>query len=184
MEDQKKNPQNEAATEQISDDKGRSRINSLYSGEFQMKLFGLDSKSTMEPVLDVSCGPDPQLVLALRMQGLQAYGADIDVPDYPFIKNASWTVSNFGQNQWGTILSNIGVAETINTAISEKSDALEGLTLAYYNLLGCLKTGGRFIYAPSIPGLEETIPSELFNVEHEEVRPGLEKTTVTKISEI
>ncbi|MGI6110510.1 MAG: hypothetical protein ACOYB8_11810 [Eubacteriaceae bacterium] len=187
------NQETKAETDNSSDQKNNQSqagtgdqdeaFNSMYSGDFQIALFGIDPKTVMEPVLDVSCGPDPQLVLSLRMAGLDAYGADIDAPDYPFTHKASWTSSNFGQNQWGTILSNIGVPEIINAAISDKSEALQGLTLAYYNLLGCLKTGGKFIYAPSIPGLEETIPSELFSVSHEEITPGLERTVITRLKD-
>lgn len=176
----------ENAVEENNEEKPekRTKINSAYSAEFQLELLGLDPKTMMQPVLDVSCGPDPQLVLHLRLEGVQAYGADIMAPDYPFTKKASWTNSDFGQDKWGTIVSNLGVAEILNAAISEKSPALEGLTLAYYNLLGCLKVGGTFVYAPSVPGLEETIPPELFEVKHEEIRPGLNKTIIKKIKNI
>lgn len=185
MENKKdKIPEENESEEKIDQEEHRSKINSAYSPEFQMQLLGLDPKNIMEPLLDVSCGPDPQLVLALRMEGVKAYGADPLVQELPFTKRASWTNSNFGQDSWGTIVSNLGVAEIMNAAINEKSPALEGLTLAYYNLLGCLKVGGRFIYAPSIPGLEETVPNELFKVEHEEIRPGIQKTIVTKMKDL
>lgn len=157
-----------------------------YSPEFQMELFGINPEKVMEPVLDVSCGQDPQFVHFLRMEGLKAYGADFDAPEapFPYIKRASWTNSNFGHNKWGTILSNIDVANTINTAIKEESPALKGLSLAYFNLLGCLKKGGQFIYAPSIPVLEDELSPEMFKVEHTTLADGLERTTITKLVDL
>lgn len=155
-----------------------------YSPEFQMELFGLDPKDVMEPVLDVSCGQDPQLVHYLRMQGLKAYGVDYDAPELSYTKKASWTNSNFGHNKWGTILSNIDVAQTINRAVADNSPALKGLSLAYYNLLGCLKKGGSFIYAPSVPALEAQLSESMFNVEHTALADGIERTKITKLVDI
>lgn len=157
---------------------------SNYSPEFQLEIFGIDPKTVMEPVLDVSCGQDPQFVHYLRMQGLNAYGADYDAPEMSYIKKASWANSNFGHNKWGTILSNIDVAQTINSAIAENSPALKGLSLAYFNLLGCLKKGGKFIYAPSIPVLENELSDQMFRVEHTELADGLERTTITKLVDL
>ncbi len=158
---------------------------SNYTPEFQLEVFGLNPKTAMEPVLDVSCGQDPQLIHYLRMEGLNAYGADFDAPeDISYIKRASWTNSNFGHNKWGTILSNIDVANTINQAIKDGDEALKGLSLAYFNLLGCLKLHGKFIYAPPIPVLEEQIPKEIFRVVHEPITEDLDRTVVTKIAEL
>ncbi len=157
---------------------------SNYTPEFQLQLFGIDPKTVMEPVLDVSCGQDPQLVHLLRMEGVKAYGADFDAPEGSYIKKASWTNSNFGQEKWGTILSNIDVAQTINTAIKDNSPALKGLSLAYFNLLGCLKKNGKFIYAPSIPVLEKELSPEMFKVEHEKLVDNIERTTITKLVSI
>lgn len=157
---------------------------SNYTPEFQLELFGIDPKTVMEPVLDVSCGQDPQFVHFLRMEGIKAYGADYDAPEGTYIKKASWTNSNFGHNKWGTILSNIDVAQTINQAIKDNSPAVKGLSLAYFNLLGCLKKGGKFIYAPPIPVLEEELPKELFKVEHEQVTGDLDRTVITKLADL
>lgn len=157
---------------------------SNYSPEFQLEIFGIDPKTVMEPVLDVSCGQDPQFVHYLRMEGLNAYGADYDAPEMSYIKKASWTNSNFGHNKWGTILSNIDVAQTINTAIAENSPALKGLSLAYFNLLGCLKKDGKFIYAPAIPVLENELSDKMFRVEHTKLADGLERTTITKLVDL
>ena len=160
-----------------------STFQSNYSPKFQLEIFGIDPKTVMEPVLDVSCGQDPQLIHMLRMEGVDAYGADFDAPELPYVKRASWTNSNFGHNKWGTILSNIDVANTINHAIAEDSEALKGLSLAYFNLLGCLKVGGKFIYAPAIPVLEAELSDEMFSVEHFELHDGIERTTITKLVE-
>lgn len=157
---------------------------SNYTPEFQLEIFGINPKTVKEPVLDVSCGQDPQLIHYLRIKGVNAYGADYDAPEGSYIKRASWTNSNFGHNKWGTILSNIDVANTINTAIKENSDAVKGLSLAYFNLLGCLKKGGEFIYAPPIPVLEAELSPEMFEVKHEKVSNDLERTVITKLVDL
>lgn len=154
---------------------------SSYSPEFQLELFDIQPKTVMEPVLDISCGQDPQLVHLLRMEGVQAYGADYDAPELSYTKKASWVNSNFGHDKWGTILSNIDLSMTINKAVEEEPEAFHGLSLAYYNLLGCLKPGGKLIYAPSIPVLEDTLPPDMFTVTHREVKDGLEVTSITRL---
>ena len=47
-----------------------------YTSGFQLEIFNLDIRSLMEPVIDVRCGKNYNLMKFLQDKGIEAYGID------------------------------------------------------------------------------------------------------------
>lgn len=50
----------------------------------------------------------------------------------------------------------------------------------YKSILTALKKGGSFIYAPSLPYIEDILPKEQFEITRSTIRENLSRTKITR----
>ncbi len=152
-----------------------------YSAQFQIDLLGIEINVLREPILDIGCGEHGYLVEFLRNNNLEAYGIDrIHKTEDYYIKN-NWLEFNYGQQKWGTIISNLSFSNHfINHYLqNDKVDVVYAQT--YMKILKSLSIGGSWIYAPSVPFIEDLLPNDKYLVNRSFVNSEFTKTIITVI---
>ena len=137
---------------------------SEYSAEFQTGMFQMDVAQLMEPVLDIGCGKQANLLNYLRNNGIEAYGIDRSSDGNSFIANEDWLEYNYGNSKWGTVISNLGFSNHFNHHHLRKDGNFLEYAKKYVEILNSLKIGGKFFYAPSLPFIEKYIDSKHFRL--------------------
>ena len=155
-----------------------------YSAELQIELLQLDISQLSQPVLDIGCGSQANLVRALRSQGIEAFGFDrhLEIQE-PYLQQIDWFDYPLEKGCWGTIVSNMAFTNHLNYVHLHDVSQLEAYFLKMREILEALAVGGRFIYAPSLPFVEEYFAPERFSVKREKAGEGLSASSVTKIAE-
>ena len=132
----------------------RDTVQAEYSPALQIAVLGLDRVET--PVLDVGCGATAALVDYLRDAGIEGVGMDRDA-QAPGVVQADWLTQDYGRGIWGTVISHLGFSlHFLHHHLSDHDLAFD-YARAYMRILGSLKVGGRFAYAPALPFLEEVL---------------------------
>ncbi len=146
-----------------------------YRPALQLAVLGVDPRELMEPILDVGAGPEGALVRELAARGLDVRGIDRLAEPGPGLEPGDWLDYPMEPGRWGTILSHMAFSNHF-LRHHRQGDA-EALRYAarYMEFLGALCPGGRFIYAPSLPFVEELLDAATFRVRHHRV-PELAET--------
>ena len=154
-----------------------------YSAELQIELLGIDVDQIRQPVLDIGCGSHANLVSHLRSQGIEAYGIDrhLEVRE-SYLEQVDWFEYSFGQNSWGTLISNMGFTNHLNYAYLHDVSQLEHYLLKMKDILASLSIHGRFHYAPSLPFVEEKLFTKEYRLEGMSVVNGVSTSTITRIA--
>lgn len=129
---------------------------SEYSPELQLEVLGLVPGELMGPVLDVGCGAAAGLVRALRAAGLSAEGIDREAPADATV--ADWLQYDYGALRWGTVISHLGFSLHLLHHHLAGRPAAYVYAERYMQILGSLRPGGVFVYAPGLPFLERLLP--------------------------
>lgn len=137
---------------------------SEYSAKFQMEIFQMDVSQLMEPVLDIGCGKQGNLVNYMRIKGIEATGIDRLTYNNSFISNEDWLEYTYGNSKWGTIISNLGFSNHFNHHHLRKDGDFAAYAKKYMEILNSLKIDGKFFYAPSLPFIEKYLDSNHFRV--------------------
>lgn len=163
-----------------------------YSPQFQMNLLGLDDKTLVEPVLDIGCGKTGTLVKHLRTLGFKAIGVDRLVESDPSLKSADWFDLDLIPETWGTIISHIAFSNHFLFHHRYKKGKPDTYARLYMRILQSLKSGGKFIYSPGLPFIEQYLPVDRFIVTSRkypglpdqdcEILPYPEVVTVSRVS--
>ncbi|MFD2133979.1 class I SAM-dependent methyltransferase [Pseudogracilibacillus auburnensis] len=130
-----------------------------YSPEFQMELLNIELSTIKEPVLDIGCGKQANLVHYLKKNGVEAYGMDRDVQTTNDVGKMNWLESSFVPNAWGTIISHMAFSNHFKHHHLRADGNVEKYAKTYMNILHSLKREGRFIYAPSLSFMEDVLIS-------------------------
>jgi hypothetical protein len=125
-----------------------------YSAHLQLKILGINISSLQEPILDIGCGREHQLVNYLRQKGLNAFGIDRNAESKENIQGISWFDFNFEKDHWGTIISHLGFTNHFLHQHSKQYGSHQRFAYTFIEILQSLKTGGRFYYAPGLPFIE------------------------------
>jgi SAM-dependent methyltransferase len=137
---------------------------SEYTSELQIEIFQLNIADIMEPVLDIGCGRQGNMVKYLRARGIEAYGFDRLPSDLPFLTTADWLEYQYGVSRWGSIISNLGFSNHfIHHNLREDGNYLS-YAEKYMEILRSLKPGGCFYYAPGLPFIEQHLNRNRFQV--------------------
>jgi len=128
---------------------------SEYSPGLQMEILHLNIDQIIEPVLDIGCGRQGSLVLHLREMGIEAYGFDRFAYENSFLFNSDWFEFKFEKCKWGTIISNLGFSNHFQHHHFRKDGNFIDYAKKYMDILGSLKIGGSFHYAPDLPFVEQ-----------------------------
>lgn len=132
----------------------RDTVQAEYSPGLQLAMLGLDRVET--PVLDVGCGATGALVAYLRAAGIEAMGVDRDA-QAPGTVMGDWLTQAYGRGVWGTVISHLGFSLHFLHHHLAGHDLAYDYARAYRRILASLKVGGRFVYAPALPFLEEVL---------------------------
>ena len=106
---------------------------------------GIETGNLMEPILDVGCGKKGLLVKYLSYQGFSIVGIDRFSFTESNLFTADWLEYEYGNNHWGTIISNLGFSNHfIHHNLRD-----DGNYLAYgkkiYGDFEILKSGRKFL---------------------------------------
>jgi len=134
-----------------------------YSPALQLEILQIDLTQLIEPVLDIGCGENGNLVRYLREKQIDAYGIDRYNSDYNFIENTDWLEYNFEADTWGTIISNLGFSNHFLHHHLRTDGNFIGYAKKYMEILNSLKIGGKFHYAPSLPFIEQFLDRCKYN---------------------
>jgi hypothetical protein len=152
-----------------------------YSPELQSQILRLNVGNLLPPVLDIGCGQNGYLVRHLRKQQVPAFGFDrLQASSETFLSKADWFEFDYGDGQWGTIISNAALSNHVGFAASHDPSLLATYQDLLPAILNSLKPDGSFVYAPGMPKLEAMIDQSCYIVEKQPVSHGLYMTTVRR----
>jgi hypothetical protein len=155
---------------------------SEYSAELQMRLFRLELSTITEPVLDIGCGSQAILVTYLRSHHIEAYGIDRTIKQkFDFLNEMDWFDMQLDYNNWGTIVSNLSFANHMVYAQRYEPESVPRYQKKYLEILGSLKAGGSFNFAPSVESLEILTNNKNYHTEHWSITAQHTVTKVTKM---
>ena len=142
-----------------------SVVNAQYSAEFQMKVLALELKNLMEPIIDIGCGSQANLVRHICKQKNNVLGID-RIIDYKseHTKEIDWLDFQFPPCFYGTIIANMSFANHVVYHMQNKTPYLQAYLSKYKEILESLKQGGVFVYAPSLPFIEEMLDNTKYSV--------------------
>lgn len=139
-----------------------------YSAEMQIELLGVDVAHIKQPIIDVGCGSQANLVRYFRLLGIEAYGIDryLEIHE-PYLTQVDWFDYCFESSRWGTIVSNMGFTNHLNYAYLHDFSQLEHYLLKMKEIVESLTTSGCFYYAPSLPFIEDKLSTKNYKVVRE-----------------
>jgi len=135
---------------------------SEYSPELQIEILQIDLNQINEPVLDIGCGKQGNLVLYLRQKGFDAYGFDRFIYNTPFLSNSDWFEYKFEKDKWGTIVSNLGFSNHFQHHHFRNDGNYISYAKRFMDILNSLKIGGSFHYAPDLPFVEQHLDNDKY----------------------
>jgi hypothetical protein len=139
---------------------------SEYSAELQQQVLRIDQTKIMGPLLDIGCGRNATLVTKMTEKGVDAYGIDQYLGSNKNIICKNWLDFDYGNQVWGTIVSHMAFSNHYRWNKNRKTELLHRYEQKYNEILGSLKMGGMFAYAPSLQEIETTLNPDEYEVLH------------------
>ena len=136
---------------------------SEYPSDLQMNILNIKLKDLIEPVLDIGCGRELNLVNYLRDNGIEAYGIDRFDNENPFYTKTDWLEYNFEMEKWGSLISNLGFSNHFIHHNLRVDGNYREYAQKYMEILSSLKIGGSFYYAPDLPFIEKHLDSSKYH---------------------
>lgn len=124
-----------------------------YSPANQISILHL-SQPLMEPVLDVGCGSQANLVRHLYAAGVEVLGIDRSAPAVPFCQTCSWDDFDYGPACWGTIIAHQSFSTHFIFNHQHSQSGAQQMASTLMHILQGLKPGGRLVYTPGLPFIE------------------------------
>jgi len=128
---------------------------SEYAPDLQLEILQIDLKKLRQPVLDVGCGREINLVNYLREKEFEVYGIDRFDNDNPYYQKTDWLEYDFGIQKWGSIISNLGFSNHFIHHNLRVDGNYREYARKYMEILDSLLSGGSFYYAPDLPFIEK-----------------------------
>ena len=154
---------------------------SEYSAELQLRLLGLDIEKIIDPLLDIGCGTNANLVKFLRSQDLEAYGIDRSVKSTEdYLLETDWFEYDYGSNKWGTIVSNLSFANHLVYAQRYEADKVTKYLDTFFKILDSLRKDGIFAFAPAVELLANQIDLSKYKMELWEISSVAKGMRVTR----
>ncbi|MBN2025777.1 MAG: hypothetical protein JW854_03280 [Actinobacteria bacterium] len=144
--------------------------NMEYSPKRQLGILGLDPDELAEPVLDLGCGMHGRLVRHLRSIGIEAYGIDRMVGRVSYLLEADWIDARLGDGDWGTIIAHMSFSNHFIHQHLRREGRYIDYARKYMEILGALRVGGVFVYAPGLPFIERHLSGVAYNCERTPVQ--------------
>lgn len=137
---------------------------SEYPPGLQLNILQLGIKTMLQPVLDIGCGREMNLVNYLRNYGIEAYGIDRFDNKSPYYQKVDWLEYQFETNKWGTIISNLGFSNHFTHHNARIDGKYRDYAIKYMEILSSLQPKGSFHYSPDLPFIEVYIDKSKFRV--------------------
>jgi hypothetical protein len=152
-----------------------------YSAQMQVELLQLNLDHMKQPVIDIGCGSQANLVRYLHSKGIDAHGfyLHLEVQE-AFLEQKDWFDYSFKPDVWGTVLSNMAFTNHLNSAQLHDASHLEQYLLKLREIIESLKIAGRFIYAPGLPFVENHFAPERYKMERKQVLGDIYVSFVTR----
>jgi len=128
---------------------------SEYAPDLQLEILQIDLNKLRQPVLDIGCGKEMNLVNYLREKEFEVYGIDRFNNDNPFYKKQDWLEYDFETQKWGSIISNLGFSNHFIHHNLRVDGNYREYARKYMEILNALQSGGSFYYAPDLPFIEK-----------------------------
>ena len=151
-----------------------------YNAQLQLDLLRINLNEIEQPVLDIGCGKNGELVQYLRKSGIKAFGFDRSVNNTEFCIDADWFDYQYGNEKWGTIISNLGFSNHFNHHHLRSDGNYIAYAQTYMHILHSLKHRGTFHYAPGLPFIEKFLNKRRFNIYTHNVFNSDYKATIVK----
>ena len=135
---------------------------SEYAPDLQLALLHIELETLQQPILDIGCGRELNLVNYLRDNGFEAYGIDRFENNNPFYTKTDWLEYDYQPNFWGTVISNLGFSNHFVHHNLRVDGNFKVYAQKYMEILASLKTGGSFYYAPNLPFIEKHLDKSKF----------------------
>lgn len=135
-----------------------------YTPVLQLQILGLANATLSEPVLDIGCGPSAALVRFLRERGVRAQGLDRALASELGV-TADWLLFPYEAHRPGTALSHQGFSLHFLHHHLAGGETAFAYARAYMTILRALLPGGRFVYTPGLPFLEDMLDADLYRVQ-------------------
>lgn len=152
-----------------------------YSPEFQLNILHVNLPEIKEPLLDIGCGENGNLVLYLRALGMEAFGFDRFAGNNRYLMKCDWFDFTFEKGYWGTIVSNLGFTNHFFHHHLREDGKFIQYSKKYMEILTSLQPGASFYYAPGVPFIERFLMPSQFKVEKFETTGGILTVKVTKM---
>jgi hypothetical protein len=142
-----------------------------YDAQTQIDILGIQLINLVEPIIDVGCGRNANIVQYLFEKGYSVIGIDryCELDDTKILQ-ANWNDFHFKENAWGTVISHMAFS---NHFIYHylKNDSIDyQYAIKYKEILDSLKQNGSFYYAPSLPFIEKYLNTQQYNIEYSEFK--------------
>ncbi len=135
-----------------------------YSAETQLKVLHLEGASLRQPVLDVGCGHRAVLIRWLRNQAIHALGMDVFAPQISGCIVADWFQFPWLPEQFGTVVAHQSFSlHFLHQHLRPNGDAAK-YAHQFMLILRSLMHGGRLVYAPGLPFIEQHLPPAQYRV--------------------
>lgn len=155
---------------------------SEYSPEMQTYILQIKIEDISEPILDIGCGKQANLVCFLRQAGKEAYGFDRFAKNNSFLRQSDWFEYNFEKNKWGCITSHLGFSNHFQHHHLRNDGNFVGYAKKFMEILGSLKIGGTFHYAPNLPFIETYLDQEKYQITLKEIDSyGFKSAKITRL---
>ncbi|WMJ81650.1 class I SAM-dependent methyltransferase [Clostridium sp. MB40-C1] len=156
---------------------------SEYSADFLIQLLALDKQRLIEPILDIGCGRNANLINYMRNIGIEAYGIDRNIPNFTdsTLFNADWFEFDYGVSKWGTIISNLSFCSHFLYHHLQNDELANTYAYKFMEILNSLKIGGTWIYAPSIPFFEDLLPKEKYTIKRIKINEDFSRSEIIKL---
>jgi len=135
---------------------------SEYAPDLQLALLHIELETLQQPILDIGCGRELNLVNYLRDNGFEAYGIDRFENNNPYYTKTDWLEYAYQPDFWGTVISNLGFSNHFVHHNLRVDGNFKVYAQKYMEILASLKTGGSFYYAPNLPFIEKHLDKNKF----------------------
>lgn len=155
--------------------------NFQYRALEQIDILGLNLGELEEPILDLGCGKDYNLVRYLRDNELSAFGIDRYEFSKDYLDNISWLDYEFSSRSWGSIIAHMSFSNHFVRENLKKEGLYIEYGRKYMEILNSLKIGGKFYYTPSLEFMEKLLDKKTFELEYRPLENGYKSVSIKRL---
>lgn len=138
-----------------------------YTGVFQNEILRTDVNQLIEPIIDIGCGNDRELIKLLRRNGYsEVYGLDQYKSNDAKIVCSNWFDYKFQKDTWGTIIAHMSFSNHLRRSTINQDENYQNYKGKYQEIIQSLKQNGLFIYTPSVKEIEDEIDRNYYDVKY------------------